>query len=1036
MQLNDLQMKRVLRTALLVLLLNVMGMGKGYAYDFSAVCETGQTLYYNISDTENHYVELTCPQNPGWDGWNGYDKPVGNIIIPRTVYDNEDNQYYVTTIGNYAFMECSGLTMIEFPNTIISIGDMAFYGCNGLTSIDFPNFITSIGTWSFCNCSGLSGTLVIPNSVTTIGSMAFHGCSGLTGTLIIPTTVTSILGNPFSGCIGLEGIFVESGNTRYDSRDNCNAIIRTWTNELVVGCKNTIIPNTITSIGDGAFYECSSLTGTLVIPNSVTSIGTDAFYGCSGLTGSLVIPNSVTSLGNNAFTSCSGLNGSLVLPNSITSISYMAFCGCNNLSGTLVIPNSVTSIEDAAFYYCSGFTGSLDIPNSVTFIGDGSFYGCSGLTGSLDIPNSVTSIGRMAFYNCSGFSGTLTMPNTITSIRDNTYYGCSGLTGVLTIPSTITSIEENAFYGCSGFTGTLNIPNSLTTIGENAFYGCSGFEEIIVETSNTMYDSRNNCNAIVRTDTNELILGCKNTVIPNTITSIYNNAFVYCNGLTSIDLPTSITTIGNSSFARTGLTSIIIPDSVISIGSGAFDYCHNLTAAVIGSSVASIGRYAFDDTGLTSVLMLSSTPPVLEHYSPSYSTFPIRNEGFVFYVPYESIDAYKTANLWTYYEQYIRGWVQKSILGYGNSNGGWHFIASPVLSNIAPTEVNGMISETDYDLYRFNQSAELEWENYKYPDHTEGFTINNRKGYLYASKEDVNLMFKGVFNEFEEQRVTLAYDANAIFAGWNLVGNPFPVSAFANRSYYVMNEDGTAIEPVSVSSETAIAPCIGVMVKAETTGELVTFSKTAPEAAVNQGVLQIAVVRSNTRGNAIEDKAIVSFNAGDHLEKFVFNKDNATLCIPQGGKDLAIAYTEKVGEMPLNFKAAKNGEYTITVNPEAVEMNYLHLIDNMTGNDIDLLASPSYSFNAQTTDYASRFCLVFSICEDANGDNGDFAFISNGDIIINGEGMVQVIDMAGHIIVSVDEYTRCIPTTGMTSGVYVLRLINGNDVKTQKIVVR
>ena len=140
--------------------------------------------------------------------------------------------------------------------------------------------------------------------------------------------------------------------------------------------------------------------------------------------------------------------------------------------------------------------------------------------------------------------------------------------------------------------------------------------------------------------------------------------------------------------------------------------------------------------------------------------------------------------------------------------------------------------------------------------------------------------------------------------------------------------------------------------------------------------------------------------------------------------------------MLLNFKATKNGEYTITVNLEAVEMDYLHLVDTMTGNDIDLMASPSYSFNAQTTDYASHFRLVFSVCGDADGDNGDFAFVSNDNIIINGEGIAQVIDMAGHIIVSVDEYTRCIPTAGMTQGVYVLRLIEGDDVKTQKIVVR
>jgi hypothetical protein len=405
------------------------------------------------------------------------------------------------------------------------------------------------------------------------------------------------------------------------------------------------------------------------------------------------------------------------------------------------------------------------------------------------------------------------------------------------------------------------------------------------------------------------------------------------------------------------------------------------------------------------------------------------------YVPYESLNDYKTATNWSDYEDRIFPMTYETISGYGEGEGNWRFIASPLAENIDPTTVNNMISETAYDLYEFDQSAtDGEWQNYK--ANTDDFVLENGQGYLYANAEDVNIIFKGAFNEEETKEVGLVYDANAALPGWNLVGNPFPVSAYANRSYYVMNEDGTAIEPVAVSMEMAIPVCTGVMVKANNTGETVTFSKTVPSGQTNQVVLQIAVAQANTRGNAVEDKAIVSFNAGDRLEKFVFNKDNATLSIPQGGKDLAIANAEKMGEMLLNFKAAKNGEYTITVNPEAVEMDYLHLIDNMTGNDIDLLASPSYSFNAETTDYASRFRLVFSVCGDADGDNEDFAFVSNNDIIINDEGAVQVIDMTGRIIVSVDEGTRCISTAGMTPGVYVLRLLDGDDVKTQKIVIR
>ena len=216
--------------------------------------------------------------------------------------------------------------------------------------------------------------------------------------------------------------------------------------------------------------------------------------------------------------------------------------------------------------------------------------------------------------------------------------------------------------------------------------------------------------------------------------------------------------------------------------------------------------------------------------------------------------------------------------------------------------------------------------------------------------------------------------------------------------------------------------------------------------------MQIAVAQTNERGTSTGsvtalDKAIVSFNAGDRLEKFVFNKENAVISIPQGGKELAIACLDKQGEMPLNFKATKNGEYTLTIHPEAVELDYLHLIDNHTGADVDLLAlrqaqgPANYTFEAKTTDYASRFRLVFNGKEADGPSSGSetFAFINNGNIIITGAeagATLQIVDMTGRVVASCGGHMMCVPTTGMAKGVYVLRLINGDDVKTQKIVIR
>ncbi|MBQ4398626.1 MAG: leucine-rich repeat domain-containing protein [Bacteroidales bacterium] len=389
--------------------------------------------------------------------------------------------------------------------------------------------------------------------------------------------------------------------------------------------------------------------------------------------------------------------------------------------------------------------------------------------------------------------------------------------------------------------------------------------------------------------------------------------------------------------------------------------------------------------------------------------------------------------------------INLAVTGHGGSNGGWAFIASPVADDIAPSMVEnleGVKYETgtyNYDLYRFNQSADLEWENYHSNDTPQNpFMLENGKGYLYASKADRTLTFSTPFNTDNTKTFDLEYDADAEFAGWNLVGNPFPVAAYADKSYYTMNEAGTGIEPIAVSSAMPIDACTGVMVKAQTTGETVTFSRTAQQSTGNNGMIQIAVAQANTRVNAIQDKAIVSFNEGSQLGKYYFGRQNANIYLPQGGEEYAIAFSDGHGEMPLNFKATKDGEYTLSVAPDGVEMEYLHLIDNLTGANVDLTATPQYTFTAKTTDYASRFRLVFSICEDANGDNAPFAYVSNGKIIlttnVNGNATLQIVDVTGRVIVQGDAINR-VSTSGMTSGIYVLRLINGDDVRTQKIVI-
>ena len=307
----------------------------------------------------------------------------------------------------------NGAGTIEFDGDVTSIGNYAFSGCEGLTSVTIPSGVTSIGNYAFQYCKGLT-SIIIPNGVTSIGTKAFSNCTSLTN-VTIGSGVTSINIMAFNGCSGLTSMVVDSANTVYDSRDNCNAIIKTSTNELIIGCNNTVIPNTVTSIGQSAFNECRGLTS-ITIPNSVTSIDQSAFNGCSGLT------NIVVDSANTVFDSRDNCNAIIkTLTNELT-------LGCKNT----VIPNTVTSIGNSAFYQCTGLT-NITIPDSVTNIGDWTFYYCTGLT-SITIGSSVTSIGVNTFGNCSGLTSITSLATTAPTIQSNTFYFVK-TGGTLTVPS-------------------------------------------------------------------------------------------------------------------------------------------------------------------------------------------------------------------------------------------------------------------------------------------------------------------------------------------------------------------------------------------------------------------------------------------------------------------------------------------------------------------------------------------------------------------------------------------------------------------------
>ena len=260
-------------------------------------------------------------------------------------------------------------------------------------------------------------------------------------------------------------------------------------------------------------------------------------------------------------------------------------------SGDIVIPATVA--YDAISY-------------RVTNIGAHAFLGCVKLT-SITIPSKLMSIGRYAFAFSRLIS--ITIPDSVTSIGESAFSNCANLASV-TISNSVISIGEGAFSG-SGLTSIV-VPDSVANIGEGAFGGCDNLTQIVVEPGNPVYDSRNNCNAIIETATNILIAGCKSSIIPNGVTCIGGNAFGWCEDLASIDIPNSVTTIGDDAFCGTGLTSIIIPDNVTNIGDGAFSCCTKLASIIIPNSVISIGESAFDTCALTSIVIPDSVTSIGE----------------------------------------------------------------------------------------------------------------------------------------------------------------------------------------------------------------------------------------------------------------------------------------------------------------------------------------------------------------------------------------------------------------------------------------
>ena len=479
--------------------------------------------------------------------WNTYKDDITNVNLPNGI----------KRIGKCAFYECSKLESVTIPSSVESIGQSAFFKCTSMNPVTFAagSALESIEKSAFSNCSGLE-SITIPEGVETIGETAFYGCTGLTS-IDIPGSVESIGPNAFLNCSGLTSISVAASNTVFDSRDNCNAIIVSSADSLILGCKNTTIPNTVTIIGDRAFQGCAGRTS-IPIPAGVTSIGDYAFAGCTDLE-SIIIPEGVTSIGEYTFNGCSSLE-SITIPAGVTTIGKRAFQNCSTLEA-ITLPINLTTIGEYAFYGCSGLT-SVTIPNSVTSIGVKAFNGCTNLTNISVCWLSNLPTPKNAFDNNDA---TLHVPSGYATTYGETSPWSSFINIVADIPAG--QCGDNLYWVYNPSTTTLTI----TGTGD-------------------MYDY-----AAANTSAwHSYKFDITSVVLPDGITHIGDYAFYYCDALPSITIPNSVITIGKQAFQFCdALTSIIIPASVTGIGENAFNQCANLATLTFAAGVTSIGDGAF-----------------------------------------------------------------------------------------------------------------------------------------------------------------------------------------------------------------------------------------------------------------------------------------------------------------------------------------------------------------------------------------------------------------------------------------------------------
>ena len=601
---------------------------KALAYEFSAENEDGVTIYYMTGNFTEAYVTYDKYHQQNYSG---------NVVIPATVTHN-GKTYPVTAINRDAFYGCSRLESVTFGSNIVRVYTSAFTKCTGLTSITIPANVKNIYDHCFEGCAGLT-SITIPDNVEYIGDSCFADCYNL-ASITIPDNIMQ-LGN---------GAF--DGTPWYDSQPEGIVYI----GNIAYRYKGTLAPHSDIVIKEGTVGIASKAFSKLnyksvTIPKSLRFVGADAFYWNQyGLDITVHVSdlaawcnitfsnNSANPLAQSAHLIVNGTEiKDLVIPDNVTQIKQNAFYMCRDFT-SVTIPSSVTRICENAFYYCDGIK-SLTLSEGLEDIERNAFYSCRGLT-SLTIPNTVTRLPWSVFGGCTGLES-VKIGSGVASIEHYTFSGCTSLKSI-DIPDGVRNILSRAFYGCASLS-SVTIGKGLSNIAPDAFASCDKLTSIAVDPDNSVFDSRDDSNCLIRTATNTLVFGNRHTVIPNSVEIIGDSAFQHCNGLTSVIIPEGVTKIGFAAFAGCfDLTSVIISEGVTEIGATAFSFCTSLTSITFPSSLTTFGAGAFSLTYPKTVICKWTNPPVIRKTLFDDSTY----QNASLHIPSGSTDAYKATNYW------------------------------------------------------------------------------------------------------------------------------------------------------------------------------------------------------------------------------------------------------------------------------------------------------------------------------------------------------------------------------------------------------